>query len=464
DLVLLAAGGAIFWRYAGSGYSLVLATEGVAQTAVHYEAFLAPLCLWLGAGLLWIRLARGALWLGAGRLAAWRFDARGLGPPIAASMSRQRPRVARATALVALAFAFATATAVFNTTYDAQARVDALLTNGADVAVTGTVAAPAGALLAPLRALPGVAAAEPLMHRMAYVGADLQDLFGIDAARIGRVAPLADAYFGNHDAAATMAALRRVPDGILVAQETVQDYQLHLGDELNLRLQSAADHPFKRVRFHFVGVVKEFPTAPRDSFLVANAAYLAQATGSASAEVVLLRSAGPVPALAQAARTVARSVPALTVTSIGQTQAVISSSLTAVDLHRLTALELGYSVLLVAVIAGIVLGLDLAERRADFAVLAALGARPAQVGAFLRAEGLFVVLGGMLLGCPTGLALAQVLVSLLAGAFDPPPEVLVIPWAYLGATILTALACAGAALALMQRLAARPDLQALRTR
>lgn len=32
--------------------------------------------------------------------------------------------------------------------------------------------------------------------------------------------------------------------------------------------------------FHYVGVVREFPTAPSDSFLVANAEYVADATGS----------------------------------------------------------------------------------------------------------------------------------------------------------------------------------------
>ena len=45
--------------------------------------------------------------------------------------------------MTALAFAFAASTAIFNATYEAQARVDAELTNGADVTVIGTTAAPA---------------------------------------------------------------------------------------------------------------------------------------------------------------------------------------------------------------------------------------------------------------------------------------------------------------------------------
>ena len=43
----------------------------------------------------------------------------------------------------------------------------------------------------------------------------------------------------------------------------------------------------------------------------------------------------------------------------------------------------------------------------------------------------------MLLGTATGFAIAKTLVAILAGFFDPPPEVLVVPWLYLGATVAT---------------------------
>ena len=120
--------------------------------------------------------------------------------------------------------------------------------------------------------------------------------------------------------------------------------------------------------------------------------------------------------------------------------------------------------LLIAAIAGIVLGLNLVERRRSFAILTALGASAAPVGAFLWSEGLFVVVSGMLFGTATGFLIARALVAILAGVFDPPPEALVVPWAYLGATIATALVCAAPAVVVMRGLAARPDLEALRTR
>ena len=115
-----------------------------------------------------------------------------------------------------------------------------------------------------------------MMHRYAYVGADLQDLYGIEPTAIGRVTTMANAYFANGDAKAALAKLAATPDGVLVSEETVNDFQLNQGDKLNLRLQSAVDHQYHVVPFTFVGVVREFPTAPKDSFLVANAVYVAK--------------------------------------------------------------------------------------------------------------------------------------------------------------------------------------------
>jgi putative ABC transport system permease protein len=64
------------------------------------------------------------------------------------------------------------------------------------------------------------------------------------------------------------------------------------------------------------------------------------------------------------------------VTTLGEAQAVISSSLTAIDLRGLTTLELGFSVLLIAGVTGLILARGLAERRRGFTILSALGARP----------------------------------------------------------------------------------------
>ena len=48
---------------------------------------------------------------------------------------------------------------------------------------------------ADLAAIPGVRTVEPLQHRFAYVGSDLQDLYGVSPEHIVDVTALQDAYF-----------------------------------------------------------------------------------------------------------------------------------------------------------------------------------------------------------------------------------------------------------------------------
>jgi putative ABC transport system permease protein len=195
DVILLAIAAMVFWRTASTGYQVVLAPEGVPETSVAYEAFLAPLCLWIGVALLAMRLSGGGLERGRQVLTALlRPVARKLSGVVSASLGRQYLRVARGVVLVALAFSFATSTAIFNTTYNAQARVDAELTNGSDVTVTGSTTFAPSKMLSQLRALPGAANVQPMQHRFAYVGSDLQDLYGIDPVHIGETTTMSNAF------------------------------------------------------------------------------------------------------------------------------------------------------------------------------------------------------------------------------------------------------------------------------
>ncbi|MFJ2366352.1 FtsX-like permease family protein [Pseudomonas sp. NPDC087697] len=441
DFICLGLAGVTLWRTSSSGYQLVLAPEGVPTAQIDYQAFLAPLLFWLGMGLLILRLCELALKHGRRRLAYLLQPLAGaLADLVAASISQQRRRVTQGIALVALGFAFATSTAIFNTTYNAQSRVDAELTNGSDVTVTGTMQAPASSRLPELARLSGVKAAQPLQHRYAYVGNDLQDLYGIDPLHIGEATRLVDAYFQGASAAALLGLLATTPDGVLVSEETAQDFQLQLGDELNLRLQSSVDQQYHSVAFHFIGLVREFPTAPHDSFLVANATYVSQQTGAQGAEIVLLRSdAADLEGLANAARKVVADLPGNKVSDLGEARRLIASGLTAVDLRGLALLELSFAVLMVTGASGLMLALGLAERRRTFAILSALGAKPRQLGAFIWSEALLQFVAGASLGALTGFGLAWMLVKLLTGVFDPPPESLEIPWRYLIALIFLAL-------------------------
>ncbi len=463
DFAFLAFSGFMFWRTASTGYQVVLAPEGVAQTSVSYDTFVAPLFLWVGAALLAMRLWSGGLDKGRRQVSAMLSPvAGGLSGAVAASLARQRVLVSRGIVLVALAVSFAVSTAVFNTTYTGQSQVDAQLTNGSDVTVTGTTSSPPGGKLAALKALPGAAAVQPMQHRLAYVGNDLQDIYGIQPKKIGSATSMSDAFFAGGNAKATLAKLSARPDGVLVSEETVKDFQLHNGSLLNLRLQSAKDHKYHVVPFHLVGVVREFPTAPKDSFLLANSSYITKQTGTSAQETVLMRAKSNPAQLASAARKVVSPLAGAKVTQIGSAQAAISSSLTAVDLHGLTRLELAFAVVLVAAATGLVMALGLAERRRTFKILSALGAKPGQLGAFLWSEGLLILVGGSLIGTALGFGVAQMLVAVLKGVFDPPPESLSVPWAYLALLALAAAASTAIAVFSAQVVSSRSKAEDLR--
>ena len=365
--------------------------------------------------------------------------------------------------MMALTASFAVSTAVFNSTYSAQARVDAQLTNGADVSVTTAAAAglPAG-IADSVRSLPDVAAAQQMQHRFAYVGNDLQDLYGIDPSTIGQATSMSDAFFGGGDAQRVLKTLASRPNGILVSDETVHDFQLQPGDTLRLRLQSASDHRYHVVPFIYVGVAREFPTAPHDSFLVANASYVASSTGSAANQTLLIRSSGSPPAVAAEVRGVLGAGSGASVQDIVTQQRITLSGLTAIDLAGLTRLELAFALVLAAGSSGLVLALGLAERRRTFAIASALGAGRRQLGAFVWSEATFVAVGGSALGALSGWALAQVIVKILTGVFDPPPQHLSVPWGYLaGLLAATAIAITMAGVGML-RATRRPAMTMLR--
>jgi putative ABC transport system permease protein len=452
DFVLLTVAAIDLWWMASTGYQLVLAPEGGASVSVHYEAFAGPFCLWIGTILGTLRVFGFFLERGLPLAAKFRL------PPftgklsriVAASLGRQQRALSRAMALVALAVSFAVSTAIFNATYQAQSRVDAELTNGGDVTVSGIPSALiASELLSKLAKVPNVVAARAMQHGYAYVGNDLQDIYGIDPKTIGGATQLADSYFADGSARATLKKLTDQPDGVLVSDETVTDFQLNRGDQLNLRLKGSRDTV--TVPFRFVGVVREFPTAPKDSFLVVNTAYLAAHAESGLQWTILIRSEGDPSLVAREVSRVVGPVVGFKVSDITSVQRQISSSLSAIDLRGLTLLELSFAVVFVVAATGLALFLSLAERRRSFAILSALGAKRRHLASFMWSEAVTVLIGGGLVGICLGWLVAFALVKVLAGVFDPPPEALTVPWMYLIFLCASAIALTAAGVALHLR-------------
>lgn len=456
DFILIAVAGIVYWRAKSNGYQIVVAPEGTPSVAVSYISFIAPLLLWLGASLLALRLVRLLLARGGCFVIPLLRPRSGqLARLVGASLSRQRQRIALGVTILVLAIAFASSTAIFNATYRAQARVDAELSNGADVTLSATQGYDTGAQSDSIANLPGVAAVAAMQHRFAYVGNDLQDLYGIDPVTLSNATTLSDAFFVGGTAKDVMAKLAQTPDGVIVSPETVLDYQLQPGDTIRLRLKLAGNGEYQAVTFHYVGIAREFPTAPSDSFLVANAAYISQQTGSTAVETVLVKTSGTPATVATTIRDLLGPAAPVTVRDIDEQQHAVDSSITSVSLRGLTRIELLFAVLLAVAGGGLVLALGLEERRRTLAIASALGANSKQLGSFVWSETMLILIGGLAGGGLLGWGISHMLIKLLTQVFDPPPSTATVPWTYLllvgVATLLALVVAAGGTIRAGQR-------------
>src|SRR5205823_14799594 len=102
--------------------------------------------------------------------------------------------------------------------------------------------------------------------------------FGVDPSPLTRAPSLPDSSFLGGAAAQTLARLRARRDAVLVSRDAVTDYSLNIGELLRLRVLDRRTGKLKVTPFHVAGVVQEFPSAPRDSFMVANLGYLLAVT------------------------------------------------------------------------------------------------------------------------------------------------------------------------------------------
>lgn len=152
----------------------------------------------------------------------------------------------------------------------------------------------------------------------------------------------------------------------------------------------------------------------------------------------------------------------LKVTDVTETAQRIGSSLVAIDLKSLTRLELVFALPIIAGAVGLVFALGLEERRRNFAILLAIGAKAKHLGAFLWSEALVVYAVGMAAGMVMGVGLAWVLVKMMTHVFDPPPETLAVPWLYLAILAGTGLAAVCLSVILQLRRRAEPLSFAIR--
>jgi putative ABC transport system permease protein len=430
DVLALVLSGLVYWLTASTGFSAVVNPDSNPTLSLSIYMFFAPTLLWIGATLLLLRL-RGRIVTALARAVRGARRPSGMRGFLLASASRRGPAINRGLILVGLLLAFGVSLGVFTATYDQQSAVDAQLTLGADVTAT---AAPGVAarrdLAARIARVPGVTGASPVEHSYAYVGPDLQDTFGIDPASIRKATSLRDSYFPGSSAARALQLLRERPNGILVSKETIAEYSLNVGDLLRLRILDHRSGRFRTVPFHVAGVVQEFPSAPRDSFMVANIDYLQRVDGSGGANVVFAKAGGDPAAVARrvAAATAADGVQ---VKDVRRQAARTVSSITAVDLAGISRLEEAFTIALAAAAMWLFVGLVVSERRHEFATMAAVGTSLRDIARFVSSEAMAVLAGALALAAVLGWVLSEMLVAMLQHVFDPPPDQLAVPWGYL---------------------------------
>ena len=104
------------------------------------------------------------------------------------------------------------------------------------------------------------------------------------------------------------------------------------------------------------------------------------------------------------------------------------SSITTVDLRGISRIEEAFALVLAAAAMGLFVAVGLAERRHEFATMAALGASLREIAAFLWSEAALVLGAALALAALLGWLLAEMLVAMLQHVFDPPPDHLAAPW------------------------------------
>jgi putative ABC transport system permease protein len=449
DLVALAVSGLVWWLTARTGFSAVVSPDSNPTLSLSVYMFLAPALLWIGSTLLLVRL-RGRLFeLIAPKRATKPRDF------LLVSAARRASSINRGLVIVALLLAFAVNLSVFSSTWDQQSLVDARLTVGSDIVVSGALN------VQPVVAqTPGITGTTALDHTYAYVGPDLQDVFAIDPATFIEGTSLRDSYFLGGSARDMMNRLKATPDAILVSKETITDYSLNLGDLLKLRTLDHRTGKFHVVPFHVAGIVQEFPSAPKDSFMVANLSYILKATHDPGPNVVFARTNGNPSHVAQA---VAKRVAAkgAIVKNIGDQATQTASSITTVGLRGISRIEEAFALLLAAGALILYSVMAFAERRQELATMAALGRKPRTIARFIWTEIVLIVVVAAALASVLGWILAEMLIAMMQHAFDPPPDHLAIPWGFLGALTLVVVAGAALAAIVAERSVARMPLGAV---
>lgn len=486
DLLALAAATVILVVTQLNGGFKPTGNEGTAITLSFY-IFLAPFFAWVGSTLLVLRLVEVGLRRSGERLAGlYRAPFGEIGAVAGKAIARRASQIAAATTVIALTLSFGTSLALFQHTYAAEKQLDAQYLVGANIRVTPALNTPQAPEFATQLQGPGVAGITAVARdTQALVGSEKNTVYGIDVPSFLQVAYLPDSFFVDGAAQQTidamtnrttnyapgtarqvLDALAATPNGVIISVEQAEKYNIRVGDPVLLRLFNRATGEYHDVQTLAVGLFTYFPTSAQDSDFILNRAFMTAQSGYAPMDYFLLKIDGQPDATARVAAGVTAQFANQLPIRVQTTDTVLrteQSSLTALNLGGLGAMERLYTVLVASLGLGIFLLAMVNERQREFGAMRALGANLGQLRRVLFAEA--TTIGGLslLIGGAVGVGLAALLVQLLGVIFTIPATGLAVPGLELA--ILAGLVLAGMVASTVissQRLARLKVVEALR--
>lgn len=450
DLLALAAAAVILVVTQLNGGFKPTGNEGTAITLSFY-IFLAPFFAWVGSTLLVLRLVEAGLRRSGEQLAGlYRAPFGEIGAVAGKAIARRAAQIAAATTVIALTLSFGTSLALFQRTYAVEKQLDAQYLVGADIRVTPALNTPQAPEFATQLQGPGVAGITAVARdTQALVGSEKNTVYGIDVPSFRQVAYLPDSFFVDGAAQQTidamtnrttnyapstarqvLDALAATPNGVIISVEQAEKYNIRVGDPVLLRLFNRATGEYHDVQTLAVGLFTYFPTSAQDSDFILNRAFMTAQSGYAPMDYFLLKTDGQPDTTARVAAGVTAQFANQLPIRVQTTDTVLrteQSSLTALNLGGLGAMERLYTVLVASLGLGIFLLAMVNERQREFGAMRALGANLGQLRRVLFAEA--TTIGGLslLIGGAVGVGLAALLVQLLGVIFTIPATGLAVP-------------------------------------
>lgn len=441
DVIFIAIGIAILLINIWAGGLKRSPLQGSALMLSFY-VLLAPLALWLGATLL---LTRGLL---AG-LASWAQPDRAR-PLLSWSgtslrwLGRRPSHMGRALITGALAVAFGVQVLSFATTYRTARQADGIASMGSDLRIT-----PADPRF-PLPSLGlDIVSVSPIRLVPSRVDTDRKSILAIDLKSYLATATSQPRMLDG----VGLEGLIEHPNGVLIHKELATDFELSVGDKLEVTIFPDDFGNTKDMQIPILGIYSAFPPNFPISEIVTTVDALPRAALS-SPDYYLAKLA---PGLQ--AKTIATK---LTASPFGQKFVVAST--TAPNERGLAALSLGGLSMIETIGAGLIAAIGVAvmgaflviERRREFAILQAIGAEPRQILTGPALEGAAVVLGSLIFGIPIGLGLGVLAIQVLGLFFALQPPQLTLPTSGLIALVLfvitTSICALGIALSAVNRI------------